>query len=81
MRKIFYVWFNNQDTADMAAEVVKDIVYAHGGVVGLAEVDNIEPDIWVLVMHMNIDIWTSNRISQLMDELENVISYRSERVD
>lgn len=73
MRKIFYVWFNNQDTADMAAEVVKDIVYAHGGVIGLAE--------WVLVMHMNIDIWTSNRISQLMDELENVISYRSERVD
>lgn len=34
MRKIFYVWFNNQDTADMAAEVEKDIVYAHGGVVG-----------------------------------------------
>ena len=81
MRKIFYVWFNNQDTADMAAEVVKDIVYAHGSVVGLAEVDNIEPDTWVLVMHMNIDIWTLNRISQLMDELENVISYRSERVD
>lgn len=48
MRKIFYVWFNNQDTADMTAEVVKDIVYAHGGVVGLTKVDNIEPDTWVL---------------------------------
>lgn len=81
MRKIFYVWFNNQDTADMTAEVVKDIVYAHGGVVGLTEVDNIEPDTWVLVMHMNIDTWTSNRISQLMNELENVISCRSEKVD
>ena len=81
MRKIFYVWFNNQDTADMTAEIVKDIVYAHSGVVWLTKVDNIEPDTWVLVMHMNIDVWTSNRIIQLMNELENVISCRSEKVD
>lgn len=49
MRKIFYVWFNNQDTADMTAEIVKDIAYAHSGVVWLTKVDNIEPDTWVLM--------------------------------
>ena len=55
MRKIFSVWLNNQDTADMAAEVVKDIVYAHGGVVGLTKVDNIEPDTWVLEQNKPTD--------------------------
>lgn len=81
MRKIFYVWFNNQDTADMTAEIVKDIAYAHNGVVWLADVECIESDVWVLTIHMSIDIRTSCRISMLMEEVDNVIVYRSERVD
>lgn len=81
MRKVFCAWFNNKDTADMMAGVIKDMVYAHSGVVWLADVECIEPDVWALTIHMNIDIWTSNRIIQLMDELDNVISYRSEKVD
>lgn len=81
MRKVFCAWFNNQDTADMMEGVIKDMVYAHNGVVWLADVECIESDVWALTIHMSIDIRTSCRISMLMEEVDNVIVYRSERVD